>query len=380
MRVDMGEFGENFGDRHDDTVYYISAYKPEIALQNVEKLQKLIYFFAVIYFLFLIFSYVMVKNFELHVSYFLVPLYLIAVWKVTDLFRRKPEGVPLGVVRIFAFVFFLLLSGLVVYIDGITYPKSPTILAPLMFLAIPAFYIDFFAVFIGMEAGIFVVYLAENIFLGGPAMLPEGCCICLAALAVSVYSYWNILCDHTNSAYDKRVLKDEGSRDLLTGLFNKVSFEREVKSYLVSRDEEGQGVLMIIDFDNFKRVNDNFGHLVGDEILKKFGEILKKNFRVTDIVGRIGGDEFMVLMTGNVPEEIVDMRCSTIERELQNTTIGDAGGFSCSIGVAMDKAKFNFDELYLFADDALYMAKEKGKATYVKRYANPGETPPEHKE
>ncbi|MBR1743899.1 MAG: hypothetical protein IJ733_18965, partial [Lachnospiraceae bacterium] len=141
----MGELGENFGDKHDDTVYFISAYKPEIAGQNVEKLQKLIYFFAILYFLFLIFAYVVIKSFELHASYFLVPLFLVAAWKVTDLFRRKPEGVPFGVVRGFAFAFFLVLAVLVAYIDGITYPDAPTILMPVFFLSVAAFYVDFFA-------------------------------------------------------------------------------------------------------------------------------------------------------------------------------------------------------------------------------------------
>lgn len=376
----MGEKGESFGDRHDDTVYFITAYKPEVAMQNVEKLQKLIYFFGIVYFVSLVYSYVMVYEFDLHPSYFLVPLFLICGWKVTDVFRRKPEGVPFGVVRGFAFSFFLILAMLVIYIDAQAYPKSPTVLVPLLLLALSAFYIDFLLVFIILESSIVAIYIIYNVFVRDWTILPEGSCICLTAALIGIYSYWVILCDHTHNAYDKRILKDEGSKDLLTGLFNKVSFEREVKGYLANRTEDGQGVLMIIDFDNFKRVNDNFGHLVGDEILKKFGEILKRNFRVTDIVGRIGGDEFMVLMTGNVPEKIIDMRCSTIEHELQTTTIGDAGGFSCSIGVAVDRARFDFDELYLFADDALYMAKERGKATYVKRDANPGEMPPEHKE
>ncbi len=377
---EMGEKGESFGDRHDDTVYFLMTYKSEIAMQNMERLQKLIYFFAIVYFASLVFSYVMVYDFQLHPSYFLVPLFLIICWKITDILRRKPEGVPFGVVRGFAFSFFLILAMLVIYIDGYAYPNSPTVLVPLLILSISAFYIDYLLAFVALEAVIMVMYIVYNVFVRDWTILPSGACICLSAAMVGVYSYWVILCDHTYSAYDKRVLKDEGSRDLLTGLYNKVSFEREVKSYLAGRTEEGLGVLMIIDFDNFKRVNDNYGHLVGDEILKKFGEILKKNFRVTDIVGRIGGDEFMVLMTGSVPENIIDMRCSTIEHELQTTTIGDAGGFSCSIGVAVDKAKFEFDELYLFADDALYLAKERGKATYVKRHANPGETPPEHKE
>lgn len=371
---------ESFGDRHDDTVYFIMEYKAEIASRSLIKLQRLVYFFAAVYLLFMVYAYVMVKSFVLHPQYFLVPLYLITAWKIADLLRGHDVEKIFQEVRIFAFVFFIGLSVLVVYIDAITYVSSPVILVPILILVIPAFYTDYLIALIILEAAIFIVFLVLSGLIRGIASLPEGSCLCLVAASIAMYSYWVILCEYTNNAFDKRVLKDEGSKDLLTGLLNKVSFEREVKAYLSSRLEDGKGVLMIIDFDNFKRVNDNYGHLIGDEVLKKFGAILKKNFRDSDFIGRIGGDEFMVLMTGNVPDEIVDMRCGNIERELQTTQIGEAGGFSCSIGVAIDRSRFNFDELYLFADDALYEAKERGKATFVKRDANPGEKPPEHKE
>ena len=370
---------ESFGSRHDDTVYYISENLKDIIEQNVNKLQRLCCFYAVIYFLFLLYAYVMIDSFQIHVSYFLVPLFICAVWKATDIFQHC-EGVKFGAVRALAFVLFLGMTGLVAVVDAQTYPDSPMILVPLFINTISSFYIDYFFVVMALEASAIVLSLFVSFFIRGGETLAEASCLCLAAFSVSIYAYWLALCERANYANDKWTLKDEGSKDLLTGLLNKVSFEREVKAYLDGREEDGQGVLLIIDFDNFKRVNDNFGHLVGDEILKKFGQILKKNFRVSDIIGRIGGDEFMVLMTGFVPEEIIDIRCSTVERELKGSHIGEAGGFSCSIGVAVDKARFSFEELYLFADDALYQAKEKGKATFVKRDANPGEKLPEHKD
>jgi diguanylate cyclase (GGDEF)-like protein len=276
--------------------------------------------------------------------------------------------------------FFTGLAFIVAYVDGVTYGSSPTVLFPMVLMSVTGFYMDYFWMIAGLEILMTAVFCVTTIMLRGPAAMPEGLCICLAAMTVSLYSFWCILTEFTDRAYDNRVLKDEGSRDLLTGLLNKVSFEREVRNYLNSRKDNGIGVLIIIDFDNFKRVNDNYGHLVGDEILQKFGKILASNFRVSDIVGRIGGDEFMVLMTGSVPDEIIDKKCSTIEWELQSASVGDARGFSCSMGVAVDRACFRFEELYLFADDALYEAKERGKATFVRRDANPGETPPEHKD
>ncbi|MBR1628423.1 MAG: GGDEF domain-containing protein, partial [Lachnospiraceae bacterium] len=172
----------------------------------------------------------------------------------------------------------------------------------------------------------------------------------------------NVFAEHS---LKEKSLKEEGSTDLLTGLLNKVSFEREAKKFLATRARGENVALIILDFDNFKSVNDNYGHLAGDAILCKFGAILKGNFRAQDIIGRVGGDEFMVMITGCQSDEIIAKRCSDVLHELYIAKIDDFGGFSCSIGVGVDNTYCSFKELYKTADSALYQAKENGKARYV---------------
>ena len=185
-----------------------------------------------------------------------------------------------------------------------------------------------------LEAGILLVYILSTVSRGDMGGFGAGFVICLSAIAAALYGYWVVLGIFTDNSYEERKLKEEGTTDLLTGLLNKISFEKEPKTYLRIRDSKQMGALLIIDFDNFKNVNDKHGHLVGDAILKRFGEILKSNFREADIVGRVGGDEFMVLMTGEVPDEVIAAKCDVVEHELNISRIGEAGGFSCSIGVA----------------------------------------------
>ncbi len=166
-------------------------------------------------------------------------------------------------------------------------------------------------------------------------------------------------------------ISDKSKRDLLTGLYNKRSFEEEVKKALANKKPEFVSVLMILDFDNFKHVNDSYGHQIGDEVLKAFGHILTRAFRTKDIIGRIGGDEFMVFMP-DMPSYSVkrpDEISKEILHELAILEIGDAAHFSCSIGIGTDSTGYDFKNLYLLADNALYESKKRGKACFV-RYSS----------
>ena len=229
----------SLGDRHDETVYYVSSHWDELAVKNVLKLQKLTVFFAVVYFLYLVLAYVIVKTFNLRLSYFSVPLYILFFWKIADILRRRPD-MKAWLSRVVVFAFFAGLSYIVSYVDAVTYSSSPTVLFPLVLMSVAAFYVDYFWVMAGLEFLMTIVFCLATISLRGIGSMPEGLCIALAALTVSLYSYWHILTEYTDRAYDNRVLKDEGSRDLLTGLLNKVSFEREVRNYLNSRKLHGR--------------------------------------------------------------------------------------------------------------------------------------------
>lgn len=161
---------------------------------------------------------------------------------------------------------------------------------------------------------------------------------------------------------------NRSKHDLLTGLFNKRSFEDEVKNAIANKKPNDVSVLLILDFDNFKHVNDTYGHQIGDEVLKAFGLILERAFRTKDIIGRIGGDEFMVFM----PDMSADFlkRSEEISQEILHELailkVGAAEHFSCSIGIGTDAGNYDFKKLYLLADKALYESKKRGKACYVR--------------
>ena len=166
-------------------------------------------------------------------------------------------------------------------------------------------------------------------------------------------------------------VNDKSRQDLLTGLCNKITFETDVKEYLAKRKKGTIAILLIFDFDNFKHVNDHFGHQTGDEVLKAFANVLVRSFRGCDFIGRVGGDEFMTLMVDMDEDTLVraDEIAEEVLHALRELKVGSAGPFSCSIGIGTDGTGYGFQELYELADSALYEAKERGKACYV-RYAS----------
>jgi len=131
-------------------------------------------------------------------------------------------------------------------------------------------------------------------------------------------------------------------------------------------------MLFLFDVDNFKKINDTKGHAFGDEVLRTLGETLSSQFRVTDIIGRIGGDEFMIFLK-NIPNDEIATR--EAEKIMYYFKHFQAGGYvkysaTASVGVAMfpnDGA--DFDSLYRSADEALYRAKEGGRNQL--RFHNP---------
>ena len=154
------------------------------------------------------------------------------------------------------------------------------------------------------------------------------------------------------------VLKHKAEHDPLTGLINREAFSK-IKEVL--SDTAESIAYLIIDIDFFKSVNDKYGHIVGDEVLKKIAAILCEQFRNTDYVARIGGDEFAVIMTkfGDTPELIIQRKIETINKLLQK--VGDGlPSVSLSVGVAISTMGYN-QRLEEQADRALYHVKQGGR-------------------
>ncbi len=160
--------------------------------------------------------------------------------------------------------------------------------------------------------------------------------------------------------------KEKATHDYLTGLCNRQGFEMAINLLLVA-ERQVPFSLLFIDVDNFKQVNDTMGHLAGDELLKSVGEVLCTMLRSTDLVARIGGDEFAILLKGVCSREFLKKKAESICHAFQEKINAEYPcGISSSIGIAIypDDGQTNL-ELLRKADMALYEVKEHGKNGYA---------------
>ena len=163
-------------------------------------------------------------------------------------------------------------------------------------------------------------------------------------------------------------LEKKAEIDTLTGLLNRSACVRQVDENLnMHRD---YGLFLMLDLDHFKVVNDCFGHDIGDKVLVMVSEILKKLVRSDDILGRIGGDEFVIFYRGIWNEEAIKERCEDICKKVKegidkllNAPSSLQLGVSIGIAFAPENGK-DFLELYQNADEALYHVKTEGQGGY----------------
>lgn len=160
------------------------------------------------------------------------------------------------------------------------------------------------------------------------------------------------------------LLRERAERDLLTGLYNHVTTTSRIDKVLAESKNGSRHALFVIDIDNFKNVNDQLGHLLGDEVIEEIASKLKDQFREDDIIGRIGGDEFVVFLQ-NIPSDKILRMKSRILNELFRGTQTDGAmtcKVSCSVGVSVYPTDgSNYHELFRKADIAMYAAKNRGK-------------------
>ena len=165
-------------------------------------------------------------------------------------------------------------------------------------------------------------------------------------------------------------LQERATKDALSGLLNRITVEQYVQKRLAALGDGEMCALLIVDLDDFKRVNDTLGHLAGDHAVRQTAQMLSGLFRAKDVLGRLGGDEFIAFLSGDVTEASVQMKGQEICQALQ-LTLGNAPGITitASVGICIASGRnLNFDHLYQAADLALYKAKKNGKHGFYIQY------------
>lgn len=202
-----------------------------------------------------------------------------------------------------------------------------------------------FAVFyVGQLKETLDFYFLESLFVGGP----------FAALFYASALYQHKL---------QRRLSLLSRKDGLTGLNNRRTF-MDLASQRLSR--VGNGTLFLLDADHFKRINDTYGHAIGDQCLEEIAHRLKWNLRINDVAGRIGGEEFAIFLAGATVEQARVIAGRIGQPITFDTGKGNAHEtLTLSIGAVIVTPDQSLHSLLVKADDALYLAKRTGRSKTV---------------
>lgn len=175
----------------------------------------------------------------------------------------------------------------------------------------------------------------------------------------------NMECRLETLLEQEKLLQEEARRDSLTKLLDKEETKRMVNK-TISMHPEDAYTMLLIDIDNFKQINDTFGHTYGDTVILDVASMIRDEFGKADIVGRIGGDEFLVLMTGadlNQGMEKAQHLCANLEKEYTGGNV--TGRISVSIGLSSyGKDGRDYRSLMEKADHAMYRVKKSGKNSF----------------
>ena len=162
---------------------------------------------------------------------------------------------------------------------------------------------------------------------------------------------------HNTSVKSFEKLNYEATHDELTGLYNRRGYD-----FLLENIDIETCALLLVDLDEFKQINDTYGHEVGDKILKEVSEVLHSSFRNRDYICRFGGDEMAVIMVHADPsmKSLIENKIMDVNNELQADD-RELPAISLSVGVAFGREGISLETLFKNADDALYRVKENGR-------------------
>ena len=174
--------------------------------------------------------------------------------------------------------------------------------------------------------------------------------------------------DITREKLQEEFLEERAQKDPLTGVYNRFFGKELIDEYLASRNPYAGCGMMVLDVDYFKNVNDTYGHMFGDEVLKRFAELFVALFDINDVIMRLGGDEFVILLK-DISHAAIMKKAGKLIREVQKLKFsGTTYLATCSVGICFlpeNVSGYTYQQLFENADWALYQAKKNGKNRYA---------------
>ena len=363
---------ESFREVQEGSIRYLLDNKKEVTRANQKTLVILNIFYMVVLALYLGASLTVFRSWNVTALYTVAAviqavLLVVVLLRYNRNRRREWEEVKLScsIFQLYAMLFVGVMS-----IVPVEMNQPAVYLAPIAMAMAASFILEFYhgIALLAVETS---VYLVMAFLFKKPEVFAVDCCSTLMAFMMGVFLTKILYAQRIRENETRQHFRRMGMVDSLTGLYNKASTEFLCKNYLNSKPNR-PCAMMILDFDNFKFVNDTYGHQAGDAVLRSFGRILRSEAGEEHIAGRIGGDEFFLFLKDCGPQEAEVHAESILNKTRMITAKDGTRPFSCSIGIAVKgineesrSASETYRDFFSRADEVLYQVKENGKNNYM---------------
>ncbi|HNX15157.1 MAG TPA: GGDEF domain-containing protein [Oscillospiraceae bacterium] len=265
----------------------------------------------------------------------------------------------------FYMIFYLASLGFAIVLDVLSRLGLPTVVVCVLLAVMPVFILEKpgkIALFSLLPVAVFCI---ASLYIKAHSIAVIECINCVTFYAAGFF----VGRHYTNTKIEEIITRNRleklSETDTLTNLYTRGAIEKKIYDHLNQRHE--LSAMMLMDIDNFKQINDTFGHQYGDKLLTDIASSLKGAFRNTDYISRLGGDEFIVFLPSIPGKEWMEFKASQTISLLRRTYIhdGKTRSVSVSLGLAFsENGQGTYDELYKNADRAMYQAKHEGKDRY----------------
>ena len=334
----------------------------DIDSSNLYMLRKTCLYDAIVFGVMSVFEYLLIPGFSLTPGHVTMTVLLVLYFFINR--YTSSHKIPTVWVSITCLAFYCWMNISSILIDIYSTGNIHTHWTPMVIIVFPVLFIDRrFKYFI--EEMFIVCAFGIIKYAYDPSTFLADFYIVFTAMVISLPVSNIMLGIRSSRGLSMTELKHISSYDKLTRLLNRAALVEKIDKYLADRPLDMPVAMCVIDVDDFKSINDSLGHSVGDKVLERVGKLLLMNFRPEDIVGRFGGDEFVVFMPGMQDSAIIEMRCRGLQMMLTDFNLGNNKPVSLSIGIVVDKGHHSRQEIFDMADDALYGAKLRGKNNSV---------------
>lgn len=335
---------------------------------NISLLQKVNILYLIILIGYFFMAYYVFQSPALNLIYIIFILIQL-IYFLAVIFILKKKEISYKKVQFLCILFDILLMMFIITVSIFPYTDRPAIYFPMMLVGFIVLFVLPLHTMLVMVTGFEIIFIIMVSIFKTPDSLSYDLFASVAAYILSIVCAY-ILCDLRLREHRAKVrLEQLSAIDDLTGVLNKRAVENMCNVYLLQKPVHEHCALFVIDLDNFKQINDTEGHLKGDEVLKEVGQILRRIFHTECIIGRMGGDEFVVMMKNIPSNDFVKDRAIelnwALSKDLSASTLTN-DSLCCSTGVVIGQTnKLSYKLLCEQADQAMYISKKEGKNRYT---------------